>query len=151
MLLALSPQQQSKDDDNDHINNSSSIPKPASWFQRNIFYRIAGRLSTPRLVTGKDPALKLPKKAIQQRQSDETELRRLMEEAQALQLRNQNEQQPPKQEQLHQLGQKLFQTAYGKGVTPQQREDFLVRYGCTGWTEEIVEYLVSSSIADNGI
>merc|ERR1719232_200067 len=31
---------------------------------------------------------------------------------------------------------------YGEGITPQMREDFLAQYGCTGYTGEILKYLV---------
>lgn len=57
-------------------------------------------------------------------------------------------------EQLRALGDEIFQIAYGKGVTPQIREDFLVRYGCTGWTtailKRLVEYCDSRGIVEVG-
>jgi len=42
-------------------------------------------------------------------------------------------------EKMKALSEELVEVAYGKGVTAQQREDFLIQYGCTGWTDEILE------------
>jgi hypothetical protein len=36
----------------------------------------------------------------------------------------------------------VSQIAYGEGVTPQQREDFMIQYGCTGYTEDILQFLL---------
>ena len=146
LLLALSPQQ-SNSNGNNNNNNSPQTPKPASWIQRKIIFPVTGRLPTPRLLTKQDPALKLPARCKRQRQQDELRLRQLMEKAQVLQ----KEKAPPQQQQQQRLGQQLFETAYGQGVTPQQREDFLIRYGCTGFTDEIVEYLVHNCGWNAGI
>ena len=40
------------------------------------------------------------------------------------------------------LRKEIFQLAYGKGVTAQMREDFLIRYGCTGFNDAILSRLV---------
>jgi len=32
---------------------------------------------------------------------------------------------------------------YGDGITPQIREDFLAKYGCTGFTDDILQHLVN--------
>ncbi len=40
------------------------------------------------------------------------------------------------------LSQELFEVTYGKGVTAQQREDFLVRYGCTGWNDRVLNTIL---------
>ncbi|KAG7363794.1 hypothetical protein IV203_027155 [Nitzschia inconspicua] len=110
-------------------------------------------LPIPRVVTYDDPVLVLPKKALRQRHRDELQLRQLLERVAAQQQQQQQQQETQNQQQTQQqqqdqqqqsvLGQELFQLVYGKGVTPQQREDFLVRYGCTGWTPDIIEYLVT--------
>ncbi|KAL3942376.1 MAG: hypothetical protein SGBAC_003408, partial [Bacillariaceae sp.] len=40
------------------------------------------------------------------------------------------------------LGEQIFEVTYGKGVTAQIREDFLLKYGCTGWTDEVLATIV---------
>ena len=39
---------------------------------------------------------------------------------------------------------------YGAGVSPQMREDFLMQFGCTGYTPEILQYLVEELGNMNG-
>jgi hypothetical protein len=45
-------------------------------------------------------------------------------------------------EAIRDIHQQVCEIAFGKGVTPQIREDFVVKYGCTGWTEEVLDALV---------
>ena len=116
--------------------------RPPSWLRKNILSWVGIPLPIPRVLTSSDPALKLPKRFLKSRTKDEELLRRLLEEK-APGIRG-----DPMKAQA--LGQEIFEITYGKGVTPQQREDFLLRYGCTGWTTEIVETLVSLFI-DQGI
>jgi hypothetical protein len=111
----------------------SQNPKPSSWIRREVLGRIGIPLPTPRVVNSKDPALKLPRKCIEQRRRDEVCMLRLLEKAPTLK----NEPQ-----QLRKLGEDIFEVTYGKGVTAQIREDFLIKYGCTGWTIEVLEALV---------
>lgn len=42
------------------------------------------------------------------------------------------------QQELAQLVTKIYETLYGPGTTPQGRQDFLQRYGCAGYTDEIL-------------
>jgi hypothetical protein len=48
------------------------------------------------------------------------------------------------QSQMQKILQQMNSVVYGEGVTPQMREDFLVRFGCTGFTTEILQYLVKN-------
>lgn len=98
-------------------------------------------LPKPRLLTAQDPALKLPMKYIRRRQRDEMKMRQLLQEAPSL--RN-------NPEKLKALSEKLFEVTYGKGVTAQQREDFLVRYGCTGWNDHVLQAILEVA-ASRGI
>lgn len=45
-------------------------------------------------------------------------------------------------EKMKALSQELFEVTYGKGVSAQQREDFLVRFGCTGWNEQVLAFIL---------
>ena len=45
-------------------------------------------------------------------------------------------------EKMKALSQELFEVTYGKGVTAQEREDFLVRYGCTGWNDKVLDVIL---------
>jgi hypothetical protein len=123
---------------------SSNPCTSVSWIHRRILYPLLGvPLPVPRLVTPWDPALTLSSRAIRQRQRDERKLRQLL--LLLLEHPNQTATTPKNQQQRQEtLGRELFQAVYGRGVTPQQREDFLVRYGCTGWTDTILHYLVKT-------
>jgi len=44
---------------------------------------------------------------------------------------------------MNNILKEMNSVVYGKGITPQMREDFLIQYGCTGYTDEILEYLVN--------
>lgn len=106
---------------------------PPSWIRKEVLARIGVPLPTPRVIKKGDPALKLPKRALDRRQKDEKRMLELLETAPSMK---------GDPEKLKKLGSEIFEVTYGKGVTPQLREDFLIRYGCTGWTDEIVKTLV---------
>lgn len=108
-------------------------PVSPSWFRRQVLGSLGVSLPTPRLLTPSDPALKLPKRCIAQRQKDEARMLRVMERAKHMK---------GKPQELKKLGEELFEVTYGKGVTAQIREDFLIQYGCTGWTKEVLETMV---------
>jgi hypothetical protein len=112
------------------------VPLAPSWLRRNILAPIGMSLPKPRLLTPGDPALKLPSKYIRQRQSDELKMRQILGKAPSM--RNDPEQ-------MKALSQELFQVTYGKGVTAQEREDFLVRYGCTGWNDQVLKAILEVS------
>ena len=116
--------------------------RQVSWMRRHILYPLGVmRLPTPRLITSSsDPSLQLPKSALRQRQKDEQQIRLLLEKAQQQQ---QQQQQNKNDTTVEQLSTQVFELLYGKGVTPQIREDFLIRYGCSGWTCEIVDTLLT--------
>jgi len=104
-----------------------------SWIRRKLLAPIGIPLPVPRVVMPKDPALTLPKRYIQRRLKDEERMRQLLEKAPTL---------GRDPEKMKALGEEIFEVTYGKGVTAQAREDFLLRYGCTGWTEKVLETLV---------
>jgi hypothetical protein len=104
-----------------------------SWVRRSLLAPIGVPLPVPRVLTPSDPALKLPKRYIQRRQKDEARMRQLLEKAPALR---------GDPEGIKSLGEEICEVTYGKGVTAQVREDFLLCYGCTGWTEKVLETMV---------
>jgi hypothetical protein len=119
------------------LNNLRSERKvqasPPSWVRRVVLARIGIPLPTCRVLTPQDPALKLPKWCIARRQRDEARMLELLNKAPTL---------GGDAEKLKQLGQQIVEVTYGKGVTPQIRENFLLQYGCTGWTEEVLLEIV---------
>eukprot|EP00934_Nitzschia_sp_Nitz4_P005133 Nitzschia sp. Nitz4//scaffold33_size148984//18599//19693//NITZ4_002912-RA/size148984-processed-gene-0.123-mRNA-1//1//CDS//3329548379//5123//frame0 len=110
-----------------------SKASPPSWWRRNLLAPIGVPLPLPRLLTPNDPALRLANKHIKQRERDEQKMRELLEKAPSFQ---------GNPEKLKALGEELFEVTYGKGVTAQQREDFLLQYGCTGWTDAVLESIL---------
>ncbi len=109
----------------------AQIPSPSLW--RRLLVPI-GILPLPRLLTPKDPAFKLSKRFLRKRQNDDERMRKLVTE-QGPKFANK----ASSEEQLASLQREIFEIAYGKGVTAQMREDFLIRYGCTGFNDSILK------------
>ena len=112
------------------------FPAP-SWIQRSLSAIYLTSLPLPRKIIPGDPTFRDArfKKGIRQRLLDEQKL-------QALQGDIQKAHQSRDHERMRQLFEQVSEIAYGKGVTAQIREDFIVRYGCTGWTEAVLRTLV---------
>ena len=96
-------------------------------------------LKTPRLLTPRDPLFTYPelKRGLVRRQRDEDEVKRILSSSKVRKARANND-----QVQMNNILKEMNTVVYGKGITPQMREDFLIKYGCTGYTDEILEYLV---------
>jgi hypothetical protein len=112
---------------------TTPIHTTPSWLRRNVFSPIGVPLPVPRVLTPSDPALKLPKRHMQRRIRDEQAVRALLEQGPNLR------DQPEKIKGLH---DKICEVTFGKGVTAQMREDFLLQYGCTGWNDDVLETIV---------
>lgn len=104
-----------------------------SWLRREVLARVGIPLPTCRVLTQHDPALKLAKWCIGRRQRDEARVLELLKKAPTL---------GGDPEKIKQLGEQIFEVTYGKGVTPQIRENFLLQYGCTGWTEQVLHEIL---------
>jgi len=117
----------------------------ASWIQIYLSSWHLARLPFPRRLTPYDPAFRdaQMKKGLRQRQKDERRLRELQLDIQQAHRDQDNEA-------LRRLFDEVTGIAYGKGVTAQMREDFLARYGCTGWNQAILDMLVKVG-KDRGI
>jgi hypothetical protein len=98
------------------------------------------RITEPRLLTANDPIFNYVelRKGLSRRSKDETQLRQLAHIA-----KEARDSGDPKK--VAHVMHQISQIAYGDNVTPQMRENFCVRYGCTGWTEEILAYLLQLS------
>ena len=96
-------------------------------------------LKTPRLLTPNDPIFTYQelKRGLAHRQKDEDEVKQILSSSKVREARANND-----QVQMNSILKEMNTVVYGKGITPQMREDFLIQYGCTGYTDEILEYLV---------
>lgn len=108
-----------------------------SWWRRTLAATRLVSLPLPRRLVRGDPAFEdgAFRRGLQRRRRDEEALRALQSEA--VQARNSRD-----PERIQAVFRKISAIAYGKGVTPQMREDFVVRHGCTGWTEDVLDTLV---------
>lgn len=119
--------------------------RPASRIRRVLHSLGFASLPLPRTLTPSDAAFEYKelKAGLRCRTADEAKLRSLQEEAIAARKSGDSER-------IRRVFEEISAIAYGEGVTPQMREDFLVRYGCTAWTENIIDYLVGLG-EDRGI
>ena len=122
--------------------NPPLTPKPLSRLQLLLYNSKLlphSSLPTPRLLTPNDPVFNYPefKRGMRKRNQDEIRINKLLSSDDLREARaTQN------QEQLHSILDQMHKLLYGEGVTPQIREDFLIQNGCTGYSPEILEYLV---------
>jgi hypothetical protein len=110
-----------------------TVHRPSLWARLGIISH-----PLPRLLTPNDPAFKIPKRFFRQRQSNEERMRQLLTEKAPKIKRND----PEFEKKIGILREEIFQLAYGKGVTAQMREDFLIKCGCTGFNDDIINRLV---------
>lgn len=98
-------------------------------------------LPTPRLLSPRDPVFSYPelKRGLRQRRNDEDKVKEMLSSQQVIEARK--SQDPAK---MQQILQEMNSVVYGKGITPQLRENWLMEYGCTGYTDEVLQYLVDS-------
>ena len=120
------------------------VHKP-SWLRQQISGLVP--LGFPRIPTKTD--LELPRHVIQSRQKDDERLRNLYQKFGTVG-RQSSHQHPPKEE-MAQIMKQIYSILYGPGVSPQDRQDFLARYGCTGYTAEILHALLELGNRENGI
>mmetsp|Transcript_23823 Transcript_23823/g.40626 ORF Transcript_23823/g.40626 Transcript_23823/m.40626 type:complete len:390 (-) Transcript_23823:1018-2187(-) len=129
----------------------TTLPKPLSrttLLLYNLKLLSYSSLHTPRLINSKDPLFSYPEivGGVRFRQADEVKLQNILSSKRLMMARQSQDQQ-----QMQPILQEVNELVYGKGVTPQIREDFLAQYGCVGHTPEIVKYLVDELAKDRGI
>ena len=96
-------------------------------------------LPVPRLITPRDPLFSYPelKRGLNRRRKDEEKVKRILSSPELIEARKNQD-----QAQMQNILRQMNLVVYGEGITPQIREDFLMQYGCTGFTDEILQYLV---------
>lgn len=108
-----------------------------SWHRRLLATIGIVSLPLPRTLTPGDLAFRISKSFLRKRRNDEERMRKLvMETAPKLQG------DPQFEKKMARLRHEIFELAYGKGVTPQLREDFLIKYGCTGFTDRVLSRIL---------
>ena len=114
----------------------------------NLKLRSYSSLPVPRVINSKDPLFSYPEMAggIRRRQADEVHLKRILSSEKLMMARRSQNQQ-----QMQPILQEANEIVYGKGVTPQIREDFMAQFGCVGHTPEVIKYLVEDLAQNRGI
>lgn len=110
-------------------------------------------LSLPRLVSKGDPDLTLPAGLRRSREKDERKVRDLQVQV-AEAIRQQDSSRTPDSDRKAQVGallRRTYEILYGLGVTPRDRQLFLERYGCTGYTDEVLDAIVEVAGDERGI
>ena len=129
----------------------AALPKPLSrttLLLYNLKLLPYSSLPIPRLVNSKDPLFSYPEivRGVRRRQADEVRLQKILSSKRLM-----NARQSQDQQQMQPILHEVNELVYGKGVTPQIREDFLAEYGCVGHTPTIIKYLVDDLAQDRGI
>ena len=129
--LCESPFPEKKD-----MSETLSETKPSIWFKLLAPFGILSP-SLPRLLTPNDPAFQIPKRFLRKRQDDEEKVRQLL--TRKVPARND----PQFDEKMERLREEICQLMYGRRVTAQMREDFIVRFGCTGFNAHVLQRIVN--------
>jgi len=116
-------------------------PSTPSWWRRHLSWIIA--LPIPRVLVKNDSVF--VHGGLVQRERDATRLRELLLHPKVQQARTLRDMPA-----LNEVAHQITCITYGKGLTPQDREDFLARYGCTGWTLEVLETILELA-KDRGV
>jgi hypothetical protein len=114
---------------------NTTPPPTASWTRRSLSALGLASLPVPRVLTKNDPALRLNSRLLRQRHQDDLALHKLQQ--QMVPLLQQGDKAA-----AGAMLKRSFEIIYGTNLKPQDRQDFLQRYGCTGWTEDIVDVLL---------
>lgn len=106
--------------------------------QKWMYKMFHKEIPTPRLLTPNDPIFEYHelKKGLKQRQSDEKKLEVIQKEIRVCVQANDG---PCIQEKM----KNVYKILYGENVTIQQREDFLIRYGCTPYSQQILDRILA--------
>lgn len=106
-----------------------------SWIRRTLASVWLASLPIPRVVLNRDPDLTLSQRRIRERQRADQKLNDLQ-----VQIRTALER--GEQKAVGDLLKQSYELLYGPGVDSQYRQSFLERYGCTGWTEDVLVHLL---------
>lgn len=125
---------------------------PSKWRQCLYHWHLYNLPRPPRHLAKQDPALSLTRRQIKQRAMDDAKqqaiLQQISNKVEQFQLEDQQNDHNPaamshavqesRQKEMGTLQQAWLDIVYGPGVTLKDRQDFLERFGCTGWTEHIL-------------
>jgi hypothetical protein len=125
-----------------HTDKDTAPPTAASWTRRSLSALGLVSLPIPRVLTKNDPALRISRRRLRQRQQDDVALRTLQQQMVPLLQQTQQGQVTDNKVAVGAMLKRSFEIIYGTNLKPQDRQDFLQRYGCTGWTEDIVTMLL---------
>ena len=123
-----------------------------SWWRRSLHWCRLASLPLPRYVLENDPDLQLAPQHQRQRRQDEQQIRKLQQRMQDYIQKQQAQQQNTAtamnnnkdhfQKTVADFVLQQYALMYGPHVTPEQRQAFVVRYGCTAWTPEVLRRLI---------
>lgn len=119
------------------ISRSNEYKKPT--MTHHILHRFFRRdLPTPRLLMPSDPIFQSTefKKCLKMRNADEKQLGHIQKELISCVQAKDRQCVEAKMQQVNEV-------LYGKGVTMQSREEFLVKYGCTPYDDNILDKILS--------
>lgn len=106
---------------------------------QKVMYKIFGKeLPTPRVLTPSDPLFQTSqmKRGLKQRKADEHSLEKIQKDIMICVQANDRKC-------IEKNMQRVNQVLYGKGVTMQAREEFLVKYGCAPYDDAILGKILS--------
>jgi hypothetical protein len=109
---------------------TTDAPYP-SWTRRTLASLWLASLPLPRVILPNDPDLTLSQRHRRERQQCDLDMYDLQVEIrQAIQLPGEETQRA-----VGNLLKRSYEILYGPNLGPQDRQNFLQQYGCTGWTE----------------
>jgi hypothetical protein len=134
-------------------NHIPIVPRTVTWWNTALYRLGIQSLPLPRVVKPHDPDLQVPRRALQQRQHDALRVQEWQVRLATLQKEQQKTSASVNslQTALAQHVQELYTILYGPSVTPADRNAFLQQYGCTGWTEPVLQLIVSLGMSQGGI
>jgi hypothetical protein len=119
--------------------NRSNLNYGKAKTHHKILYKVFGKdLPIPRILTPDDPLFDAPemRRGLAKRKRDEKELERIQKDIMTcLQVND--------RKCIESNMQRVSELMYGKGVTLQVREDFLIKYGCTPYDDTILDKILS--------
>jgi hypothetical protein len=135
----------------DDNRSTSSGPNDERYAQCAAWFWPVGVATLPRPLRHRDPLWTLTRSQLRQRARDERKLQTIVAEIhQRVQSQQQSQQQTledvDQREQFRagiaSLQTQWLDTAYGPGVTLADRRQFLERYGCTGFTDPVLDCIL---------
>jgi hypothetical protein len=127
-----------------HSQNQQQQPRqeihyPKATSTQKFMHKVFNKpLPTPRLLTTDDPIFEYKelRKGLKQRQADEKKLERIQKDIKVCIQANDTPCVETKMKHVYEI-------LYGKNISMQTREDFLIRYGCTPYNQHILDRILA--------